>query len=293
MNKYTIRENYRDDEALRNKFHEFVRRIFPGADFSRWHEWGYWRDEYIPFSIVRDDQIIANVSASRMKLFIDGQAVKAIQIGTVGTLSEYRKQSLSRILMEYVLDKYKDSADIFFLFANDTVLKFYTRFGFELYNQVIFKSESHIPAADYSARQLDIGRDSDIAIIKRLLGNRQVISKLFGAADYDFVTAWHILNVYPNNLHYLEDEDIIMIISEDKGELHIRDIIHAKPFDIDSAISRVIRKGEINSIYYYFSPDQLNYKYDGIKRDDDSPLFVRGYFPIAGRDFKFPITAET
>ncbi len=293
MSKHIICENYRDDKSLRNKFYEFVQRIYPGADFKRWHEWGYWRDEYVPFSIVMDDQIVANVSASRMKLFIDGQAANGIQIGTVGTLPEYRKQGLSRILMEYVLEKYKDFADIFFLFANDRVLKFYTRFGFKMYRQTIFKSETDIPKAGYSTRKLDIGLESDLAIIKNLLGNRQVISKYFGAADYDFVTAWHILNVYPNNLHYLDDEDIIMIISEDKGKIHIWDIIYTKPFDIDSAISKVIKKDEIKAIYYYFSPDQIDFKYDSVETDDDSPLFVRGLFPIANKAFKFPITAET
>lgn len=292
MEKPIIEIN-RDDKSLRNKFHEFVREIYPGADFRKWHEWGYWRDEYVPFSIIMDDKIVSNVSASRMKLFIDGQAVNAIQIGTVGTLPEYRKQDLSRILMEHVLDKYKDSADLLFLFANDTVLKFYTRFGFELYRQVIFKSETNIPKANFGARKMDIVLDSDLAIIKRLLSNRQVISKLFGAQDYDFVTSWHILNVYPGKLFYLEDEDIIIIASEDKGGLHVWDIIYSKPFDLGSVISKAIKQDEVKTIYYYFCPDQLDYKYDGIETDDDSFLFVRGSFPIASRQFKFPITAET
>ena len=191
------------------------------------------------------------------------------------------------------MDKYRDSTDFFFLFANDTVVDFYPKFGFEKHSEVIFKSTSNIPRANYSARKLDINSEADMAIVLRLLKNRIVLSELFGASDYSFVSLWHILNLHPQNLQYLEDEDILFIVSEKKGALNVWDIVHTRPFEISSTIPKVISSDNLESISYYFSPDKINFDYDMVETRDDSPLFVLGDFPVKDRNFKFPSTAET
>ena len=43
---------------------------------------------------------------------------------------EYRNQGLSRFLMEQVLEEWRESCDLIYLFANDSVLNFYPKFGF-------------------------------------------------------------------------------------------------------------------------------------------------------------------
>ena len=293
MSRYEVHENVRDDDNLRNKFYDFVKTVFPRADFETWYEMGFWLDNYKPFAIVMDDKIVSNVSITRMKLFVDGRERSGIQFGTVGTIPEYRGKGLSKYLMEYVLDKVKDEADLLFLYANEDVLDFYPKFGFDRYSEVIFKCRSHIPKADYSARRLDINSSSDFAIIKRLVNERLVLSRLFGAYDYGFITFWHLLNIFPDNIFYLEADDIILIVSERDGCLQVWDMIYSKPIDVDSAISKVIRENTIKSISYYFSPDQLQFKYDSVEEDIDSPLFVRGPFPIGKREFKFRTTAQT
>ncbi len=293
MNDFVVYENYKNDDRLRQKFNGFVQTVFPGADFETWYQKGFWLDNYIPFSIIMDDKIVSNVSITRMNIIIDHTELRGIQFGTVGTIPEYRKKGLSRYLMQYVLSKVEKSADFLFLFANEDVLDFYPKFGFDKYSEIIFKLEHEIPKADYSARKLDIDSMEDFDIIKRLIGERLTLSKIFGAHDYGFITFWHILNLFPKNLYYLEDEDAILIISKRNGCLHIYDVIYSREIDINTAISKVIEGDEIEAIRYYFSPDQLHFKYDSVAEDIDSPLFVRGKFPIADMNFKFPTTAQT
>jgi len=291
--KPTIYEDYRDNKDLRNKFYSFTQAIFPGLNFIDWYEQGYWSDNYIPFSIVRDNKIIANVSISKMKILIDGDYLNGIQIGTVGTLPEFRNSGLSKFLMEYVLNKYDNLCDIFFLFANETVLDFYPKFGFNRYREVIFKSLSDIPKSKNSVRKLDFGSDSDFSLIKKIIKARLPLTNLFGAAEYDFITHWHLLNVFPGNLFYIEDDEIIFICKEEKDQLHIWDVIYTKPFDLSSAVSKIIRNEELKSILYNFPPDQLSFSYDEVIPDKESFLFVRGDFKLKDRNFKFPITAQT
>jgi GNAT superfamily N-acetyltransferase len=289
----TIYEAYRDNRALRNKFYHFTQAVFPALNFIDWYKQGYWSNKYIPFSIIEDNKIISNVSVSKMNILINGDYFNGIQFGTVGTLPEHRNRGLSKFLMEYVLNKFENVCDIFFLFANETVLDFYPKFGFTQYNEVVFKSSSEFPGSDYCARKLNISDSADLFIIKKCLKERLALTKFFGAIDYAFITHWHLLNVFPDNLFYVEDEDVILICKEENNQLHIWDVIYSAPVNLSVVVSKIIRNKNLHSIHYYFPPDQLVFNYDEIIPDKDSYLFVRGDFKIEERNFKFPITAQT
>ena len=193
--------------------------------------------------------------------------------------------------MDLVLDKYQNSADLFFLFANETVTDFYPKFGFKQYNEVVHRSDSDIPASDYSARKLNISSESDFAILTNLLSRRAPLTKLFGAVDYGFITMWHVLNICKDDIYYLEDDDIIFIVTEKNRQLDIWEVIYDDQFDITEALPKII-SDKINSVNFHFPPDVLNYKYDSTK-ESDTLLFVRGEFKLSGRPSKFPVTAQT
>lgn len=293
MQKFEFLENYRDDDALRAAFFDFSEIIFPGIDFRQWFSKGYWRNHYIPFSIVENGRIISNVSITKMEILINGYPARGIQIGTVGTISEYRRQGLSLLLMERILNKYLDRTDLFFLFANESVIDFYPKFGFRSIKEAVYKSRGRFPQADEPARKLDIGLDKDYKIITDLVDNRSIITGLFGAANYGFITMWHVLNIFPRNLFYLSEDEIIFIATEDGDTLHLWDIIFKRPFDISAAIPKLIRSNKIKSIHFHFPPDQLHFSYDDIELNNDSLLFIRGPFALKEGFFKFPTTAQT
>ena len=77
------------------------------------------------------NKLVANESVSIMKINILEEERIYIQIGTVMTDEEYRNQGLSRFLMEKVLSEWENKCDCIYLFANDTVLDFNPKFGFE------------------------------------------------------------------------------------------------------------------------------------------------------------------
>jgi GNAT superfamily N-acetyltransferase len=291
--RYEIIENYRDNDILRHKFYDFTQTVFPGIDFTEWYNRGFWEDGYIPFSIIIDDKIVSNVSVTRMKLIIDSRRLEGIQFGTVGTIPDYRNRGLSRYLMEYVLDKIRNTAEILFLFANETVLDFYPKFGFQPYPEVFFRADSDSTKPSYAARRLDIGSVADMALIRRKLKSRIDLTRRFGAADYDFITLWHFLNIFPRNLFYIEADDVILVVTEKNGKLHVWDVIHSRPIDLGSIIPKAIQSDDVKSIIYYFPPDQLHFEYDEAVTAEDSPLFILGDFSPGPEPSKFPITAQT
>ena len=291
--QHNVIQNYRDDEKYRNQLFDLIDVVFPGFDFRKWYNLGYWPDEYVPFSIELDGKIVSNVSITKMKVYVNGKAINAIQFGTVATHPDYRKRNLSRYLMEYVINKYENDTDLMFLFANDSVTEFYPKFGFERKHESVFKLTNEIPEPVFNSRKLNIDDFKDRELIVKTLAERCAITKLFGAEDYSSITMWHLLNLYPENMYYLDEEEVIIIAYENENELHIHDIISNDIVDINSVLPKVINNKELKAIYYYFSPDELNYPYNSTFITDDSPFFTRGKFLPEGTKFKFPSTAQT
>ena len=122
-------KDYKENEELRNSFFELTHSVF-GLDLKSWYEKGYWGSRYIPFSYALDNQIIANVSANALNTVIEGKKKSAIQIGTVMTHPDYRNKGFSAKLMNQVLQEYEDKCDFIYLFANETVLDYYSKFSF-------------------------------------------------------------------------------------------------------------------------------------------------------------------
>ena len=127
---YEIMKGYQKDDKLRNSFNALALETFH-LNFEDWYQNGFWRENYIPYSIVIDGKVVANVSVNLTDMMYDGEIKKFIQLGTVMTAKEFRNQGLIRQIMREIEADYKDKVDGMYLFANDSVLDFYPKFGFK------------------------------------------------------------------------------------------------------------------------------------------------------------------
>lgn len=139
MREYEVISGYRRDDRLRASFNELAGETF-GLDFESWYQNGYWGEDYNPHSIVIDGEVAANVSVNRTDFIRRGERIRLIQLGTVMTRKKYRNQGLSSRIMEMVL-RDCGQADGIYLFANDSVLDFYPRFGFCRAEEYQYKRE--------------------------------------------------------------------------------------------------------------------------------------------------------
>ncbi len=127
---HTIVKDYRNDDKLRQSFNELAGNVF-GLNFEYWYQSGFWGDNYNPYSIVMDDKVVANVSVNRTDMRIGDEVKHFIQLGTVMTDEAYRNQGLIRKIMEQIEMDHLENVDGMYLFASDSVLDFYPKFGFE------------------------------------------------------------------------------------------------------------------------------------------------------------------
>ncbi len=125
---YDIRKNYRDNPVLRASFNALAEAVF-GLSFEAWYQNGFWGDNYIPYSVVENGRVVANVSVNRTDLYFGGKVRKLIQLGTVMTEESCRNKGMIRAIMAEIDRDFSDVEGAY-LFGNDSVVNFYPKFGF-------------------------------------------------------------------------------------------------------------------------------------------------------------------
>lgn len=261
--------DYRENETLRKSFMQLSVDIF-GLDFESWHEHGYWGERYIPFSYADGGRIIANVSVNELNFIIEGKSFKALQIGTVMTHPEYRNKGLSASLMNHVLDVYKGTYDFMYLFANDSVLDFYPKFGFEKIEEYQYSTRISTGQGGLNLRKLELAHDLDL--IEKTVYGRVPVSKTFSTANSSGITMYHILNVFTDHLYYHGEEEAVVIFTRDDRTVQLYDIISTAPVNIKEIIACL---GDMDKIDFHFTPGFSDLQYQRVPFKRDGALFVR------------------
>lgn len=279
-----------DATAWHGAYCDYVSQVFRQADFRRWCEWGQWGEDYRAFCLVGDDgRVLANASAWRMRLSIEGREVVAYQLGAVGCLAQARGQGLARRAMQAAL-AHCGPAPVF-LFANDSVLEFYPRFGFAAAPQSLFEASLQAePASDGSAAVLDLADAAIRADFLRLAAAAPAVSGRFAARDYGRIATWYAANGYASPLRRLGDDIWVFAEAED-GVLTIEDVFATGPFDLPAALPRLIER-PIHTVRFGFTPDRLWPQARAVGAEADAGLFVRNLILPAGPQ-RFPLLART
>ncbi|BBI33294.1 GNAT family N-acetyltransferase [Cohnella abietis] len=296
MKNYQLVNDYKLNETYKESFNELAKTVFE-IDFKQWYEKGCWNDNYICYSYVDGDKVIANASINKMIIISNGKEYKAIQVGTVMTHPDYRNQGLSGKLMNHIIDKYEREYDFIYLFANETVLDFYVKFGFEKVQESRFSL--HIseleekPEIAHLWRRLDINDSSDYERIESLARERLPVSSILGVKNNEHLLMFYFILVFNESIYYIEEIDVIVIYKQEDNHLHIFDIISSKKAEIDTILHSIVSaKTEI--IHFYFTPDYegKSIQTEQITESDDN-LFVRPLLQGAPTHFVFPITSHS
>ena len=292
MKNLHLLTDYKHNSTYRLSFNELAQHVF-GIDFELWYQKGLWNERYVCYSYAVGNRIVANVSANLMDLVIRGEKKPAIQIGTVMTHPDYRGKGLAADLLNRVIEFYEKNYDLFYLFANETVLDFYPKFGFRLLQEYryLMKVNPNLSVSPQPpGRKLDISKDEDFRLIKRLAGMRLPVSRVFCAEYTQSLLLWYCLNIFPNDLYYWKDYDLLLLATFEDETLHIHDLICPQPIDFQALLPRFLRKG-IKKVEFHFTPDQLNIK-PQTELLAPQELFIRtNNWPLENA-FKYPTTAK-
>ncbi|MGG3561849.1 GNAT family N-acetyltransferase [Neobacillus rhizosphaerae] len=291
MEGLVFEKGYKENEALRDSFNELALNTF-GIEFETWYQHGYWTEKYQPYSFIHQGKVIANVSVNLLNLVIGGESKRAIQIGTVMTHPDYRNQGLSRKLMELVLEDFK-YVDLVYLFANQTVLDFYPKFGFKAMDEIQFSTNYDFKPANQSrVKKLDGTNPEDLSFIYTLAANRKSISKTFGTIGSEELLLFYSIMVFSQDLYYLEDEKVLVIFQKEDDTIHLYDIVFTEEVDIQLIINQ-IASPESRKIVFHFHLDNQESLLTNEIYQSSNVLFVKNLTNvILPEKFKHPITSQ-
>lgn len=289
MQELLFKKGYQKDTILRKSFNELANKTF-GINFESWYKKGQWTDKYIPYSYIVDQKVVANVSVNKVDFLIDGEEKRAIQIGTVMTDPAYRNQGLSRALMEIILEEYQ-MIDFIYLFANHTVLDFYPKFGFERLEESYFSMEVKEQGQYLSLKKMSPNDNEDFSFIENMVLERSALTEKFDTMNTKELFMFYCLNVFPNDIYFIEEDEALVICQIENKSLHIFDIVSKSKPDIKRIIQRIPAPG-IDKVILHFTPEGLPVSSKKIQSTEDV-LFVKKInevmFPT---EFKHPHTSK-
>ncbi len=258
------------DDRLRAGFNDLARQVFR-LDFEDWYGLGVWKDQYIPYAIAQGDRIIANVSVSPQNYWLDGRVIRLVQLGTVMTHPEERGRGWIRLLMNRVLNDWADVCDGLFLYANDTVVDLYPRFGFHPAQETVWSKPVEF-SSPMTARRMDPTLPATRAALERLIDQRMAQSSLELAEPLPLLL-FYLTRFMRDALWFLPELDAWVIAETAGTELLLHQVISSQRVDLDQ-VSRCF--GTVTALTLGFTPlDPTGFSGTPL-REDNTTLFARG-----------------
>lgn len=291
MKRGRIISNYFKHTHYRRSFNRLAEQTF-GLDFESWYINDHFKGQYISYAYVIDEEVVANISINNMHLIVNGKRQEAIQIGTVMTQPDYRGKGLAAQLMHNVLAEYEKQCDFIYLFANDTVLDFYPKFGFkQVAENAYMLAANAITKREGIIDRLISNTEKTDTLINRLSKSRVPISQVLGVYNDEWPLGVYCRYEYAENLYYMPEEDCIVIAQRKEGRLHLYDVLSEKSIDLDKVIEQFIQEAD-KEIVFHFIPSLEKYVVEkSVSKREDDTLFVRG--KNLDGEILFPMTSHT
>jgi hypothetical protein len=227
-----------------------------------------------------------------MQLVNNGQAVAGYQLGAVGTLPHYRGRGLARRLMDEVARELDHADQPIILYANDSVVDFYPRFGFRRVAQKQSVADVLIAPAKMPAARFDPDDPAQRSKLQNLFGRAMPIRGPLSAANYYSIALWH-LSGSSISAFWLPEFDALIAATTKNERLIVHDVIAARPFDLSGALPKVIERPVTQVEFCFDTEDWWATARHSRLDDSDEPLFLRGASASIVGPVRLPCLAHT
>jgi len=277
-----------------------------GFTLAGWRALGHWTADYTCWALVEEGRALANAGVYRMEMRVSGETQAWMQIGAVATRRARRGEGLSRRILDEILARHPNTP--FFLFANDSVVDFYPRFGFR-------RLPDHQPRLALQPRlfqpRQDCGWNSpaggpgagewlamrklaaDDPAVTRYLNGRAVFSNRLDCANAAPVNWFHLLGEYADCIYEIPALDALIVARQNGERLSLVDVVALRPLAF-AELAPCLGFAGVREIRFGFNPDGLGVDYEMVEteEEDATPIFGRGEMQDEGR-WMFPLMIRT
>ncbi len=280
----TIIKNYRSNDALRASFNALAESTF-GLNFENWYQMGYWSDNYIPYSILEDGKIVANVSLNRTDMCIGGERKRLYQLGTVMTYPEYRNRGYIRAIMAEIEADTAD-ADGVYLFANDSVLDFYPKFGF-VQNKEYLHSKPVAQTGDCTMVQVKMDTPENRDRLAKAMAE-SAFQTGCTMVDNPGLIFFYAAQFMQDAVYFWEEENAWVIAEAEDGVLTIHNVFGREDLSLDAVTAAF--GGSFREVVLGFAPADTAGWTVREYQEEDCTFFTKGeaFRNFAARKLRIP-----
>lgn len=285
----SFRAGYFADRAAWTAFAALLADIF-GLDLAPLDRLGGPDPAAMPFAFFDDSgTCVANLSAFPMPLVVDGVTVLAAGLQSGAVRPAWRGRGLYRDLARRALAwcEARGASPVLLCTTNPAL---YAREFVVLPQHAFVGAPPPVEGPVAPARALDLDRQPDLALVRRLLSGRMPVSAQVGLAGHATMFLLNAALDRDIRLHYLPDDDVVVATGAGGDRFRLCDIV-------GSAIPRLARivaafgpaAGEIEVC---FPPDRLGWQGRPVVFGGPCALMARGPLPPGlRRPFMLPPTA--
>lgn len=266
--------DYMRVDTYRHMLNELTRNTF-GFDFEGWVTKGYFEGEYIPYSLIEEGRMLSNVSANRMRFLQNGEEKYYIQIGTVMTAEDHRKQGLASRLIKHVISEYENECDGIYLFGNLDAIGFYEKMGFKTVNEYKYFVKNEFVSGNDSKEAFQPISDMDDEVKNHY---PDMVRSCLDLSSFAQTNKYGLQMFYTgdfSNVFYAKDIDCFIVLEQEDGT-----ILQSVLCKENVPLSEILKRIDIShGCALGFTPRKEDMdictceKYDGA---DDYRLFYRG-----------------
>lgn len=237
--------HYMEDDRLRAALNALTRKTF-GFDFEGWFNAGGWEGDYLPYSLMDGDRMIANVSVNRMRFLQNGQERHYIQLGTVMTDEAYRRRGLASQLMRAAMDDMRGACDGFYLFGDLSALGFYDSLGFSRITETRYalREDARRALSERAARREEPAlflpvTPGDAALAARY---REALQDSAACSALEHVNRRSLHLFYTRSLktvRYCPALDAFCVLGRDEGQTVLQSVLCAQRLPLEEILSRI------------------------------------------------------
>lgn len=287
--EYDLIKQVKDEPELRESFFALADRVF-ALPFANWYRKGCWTDSYVPYSLVRGKQVVANASVNRMEMIWRGRIRRYIQIGTVMTDEQYRNRGLARRLLQEILSDWQTESDGIFLFANDTVLDFYPRFGF--CRQQEYQHTAQISGRPDAFVKLDMDREAHRRILQRLCKKGNPFSQLSTKEGYGLVM-FYCDSVFRDCVYYAGSYDAVVVGMEGGGDFICFDVFcGGSEVDLRELLSHLVGEKTRRVVFGFTPVEEADCRCAPLESEDYLFVLKGKENPLAQGRMMFPLLSH-
>lgn len=254
-----------NDKEYQKKLNKLLNRVF--LDFKFWYDLDLWDENYESYSISVGDEIVSNICIYKTQVIFEGKRQLALSVGAVATKKEYRGKGLSRKIMEHIIKKY-DGVPMY-LSANEDVIEFYPKFGFE-------RAFEKSPVMDIDINNLHEAKKLkyDDAKVKDYIYSRTNYSSEMDCLNTASINLFHIhLGYLKDYIYELNDIKTMIVAYKTDETLKIKAIYSSGEVTFNELVENLPFK-DVKKIEFGFLPTYENLDYY-MEDNEADPWFIR------------------